>query len=89
MKKITNMNAMFETNSNLQYYLTTNVNIIVLKKYLFQFHNIFVEIEIIFKFLSNEKINFFMSYRLQNTKIKYFNSKEKCFAIVKNLIEIK
>ena len=73
IKKVINLNAIFETNSNLQYHLTTNVNIIVLKKCLFQFHNIFVEIEIIFKFLSNEKINFFMLYRLQNTKIKYFN----------------
>ena len=71
MKRTINDNVMIETNFQLQYHLTIDANEKILKICLFQLHDIFANIEITSKFLINEKIIMFMSFRLQNVEIRY------------------
>ena len=80
---------MTDIDFELQYHLVIDINDITLKKCLFQLHEISTSIEITFKFLSNEKMMMFFSFRWQNVEIKYNNSKQKCYAIVKTLAEIR
>ena len=82
-------NAMAEADSKLQYHLFIDVNHTTIKKCLFQFHDTKSRIEATFKLFSNERINFFMSFRLQDAETRYLNSKRKCFVIIKCLIEVR
>ena len=41
------------------------------------------------KFLPNERIIMFLSFRLQDAETRYSNSERECFAIVKSLAEIR
>ena len=51
-------------NSNLQYHLVANISEFAFEKCLFQLHNIEFNIKITSKFLSNERIVIFLSFRL-------------------------
>ena len=80
---------MTKANSNLQFHLTTNANEIILRECLFQLYDIQSKIEIFSNFLSNKRIIMFLSFRLQNVEIKYFNFEKECYVIIKTLIEVR
>lgn len=75
--------------SVLQYHLTTDASITALGGCLFQLHDTAPGTEAILKFLPNERINFFMSYCLQDAETRYSNSERECYAIVRSLAEIR
>jgi len=80
---------MIEANSAAQYYLVINASKRDVREVLFQLKEIFTETKAIFKLLSNERIVMFLSFRLENAEIKYFNSKRECLIVVKCLTEMK
>ena len=89
VKKVININVMFDVDSNMQYYLAIDANKIDLKKCLFQLHEIKHNTKATSKLLSNERIIFFMSYQLLNVETRYFNNEKKCYAIIRSLTKIK
>ena len=64
IKKIISTNVIIEINLNLQYHLIANINEFAFKECLFQLYNIEFDIKTISKFLSNERIVIFLSFRL-------------------------
>ena len=64
IKKVINTNVMIEINSDLQYHLIADASESALEECLFQLHNIESGIKTTSKFLSNERIIIFLSFRL-------------------------
>ncbi len=68
-KSITN-NVITEANSTAQYYLVIDASKRNVSEVLFQLKEVFIETEVIFKLLSNERIVMFLSFRFENAEIK-------------------
>jgi hypothetical protein len=66
---------MIESNSTAQYHLIIDASKKDVDEVLFQLKEIFIETEAILKLLSNERIVMFLSFRLENVEIRYFNLK--------------
>ena len=82
-------NAIIEINQNFHFHLVIDANETELNKCLFQLNKMKSKTEIIFKWLSNERINMFFSFKLIDAKTRYFNIERKYYIIVKCLIEIR
>jgi hypothetical protein len=80
---------MIEANSIAQYHLVINASKRDVDEVLFQLKEILIETEAILKLLSNERIVMFLSFRLENAEIRYFNLKHKYLAVIKCLAKIK
>jgi len=80
---------MIEVNSTAQYHLVIDANKRNVSEVLFQLKEVLIETEATLKLLSNERIVMFLSFRLENAEIRYFNLKHKCLAVIKCLAEIK
>jgi len=80
---------MTEANSTAQYHLVIDASKRDVSEVLFQLKEVLIETKAILKLLSNERIVMFLSFRLENAEIRYFNSKCKCLAVIKCLTEIK
>lgn len=80
---------MIEVNLAVQYHLVINVSKRNVREVLFQLKKILTETKVILKLLSNERIIMFLLFKLENAKIKYFNSKRKYLTVVKCLTEMK
>ena len=89
IKKFITNNAMIEANSTAQYHLITDASKRDVDEVLFQLKEVLIKTEAIFKLLSNERIVMFLSFRLENAEIRYFNSKRECLAVIKCLAEVK
>ena len=89
MKQAIAGNAMAGADPELQYHLATDANDAALGGCLFQLHDTPPDTEATPKLLSNERINLFMSFKLQDAETRYSNSERECFAIVKCLAEIR
>ena len=82
-------NAMNDSNSKLQYHITIDVNEIEFEICLFQLHKIFSNTKTIFKILFNERIIVFLFFKFNDVEIKYFNTERECYAIIRNLTDVK
>ncbi len=80
---------MTEANSAAQYHLVIDASKRDVSEVLFQLKEVFIETEATLKLLLNERIVMFLSFRLENAEIRYFNSERKCLAVIKCLAEIK
>lgn len=89
IKKFITNNTMIEANSTAQYHLITDASKRDVDEVLFQLKEVLIETEATLKLLSNERIVMFLSFRLENAEIRYFNSKRECLAVIKCLAEIK
>lgn len=62
IKKVININAMFNVNFNIQYYFVIDISKTKLSECLFQLHKIKTETKTFSKLLLNERIIFFILY---------------------------
>lgn len=89
IKKLITNNIIIEVNLTAQYHLIINASKRDVSEVLFQLKEVLIETEAIFKLLSNKRIIMFLSFKLENAEIKYFNLKCKCLAVIKCLTKIK
>lgn len=82
-------NAMTEADSTAQYHLVIDASKKNVSEVFFQLKRVFKETEATLKFLLNERIVMFLSFKLENAEIRYFNSKRECLAVIKCLTEVK
>lgn len=76
-------------NSTAQYHLIIDTSKRDVNEVLFQLKEVFIETKVTLKLLLNERIIMFLSFKLENAEIKYFNLKYKCLVIIKCLTKIK
>ena len=77
------------TDPELQYHLATDASDTALGGCLFQLYDTSPGTEATPRWKPNERINMFLSYKLQDAETRYSNSERECYAIVKCLAEIR
>ena len=73
----------------LQYHLAVDASDEAVGGCLFQLQGVTPGTEATPKFLPNEKIIMFLSFRLIDTESRYVNSERECLAVVRCLAEVK
>jgi hypothetical protein len=89
MKKSITKNAMSVVIHEIQYHLTINASKKATKTCLFQMHNVFFDSQMKSSLKNKFEIMMFMSFRLNDAKTRYSNTKIKCLAIINSLAKMK
>lgn len=89
IKQAISSNAMSGTDPTLQYHLVVDASKTAIGGVLFQMKDVPAGTEASPKFLENERINMFLSFRLADAETRYSNSERECLAVVRCLAEIK
>ncbi len=82
-------NAMTTTVHELQYHLTTNASKRTTSAYLFQISRESLNTIMTSSLKDKFKIIMFMSFRLNDAEIRYFNTKRECLVIVNAFVEVR
>ena len=89
VKEAISTNAMAGADPESQFHLVADASVSGLGGCLFQLHGTKPGTEATPKFLPNERIVLFMSYRLLDAETRYSNFERECYAIVRCLAEVR
>lgn len=80
---------MTEADFSRQYHLTTNVSKYALREMLFQLTKKSINMKAIDKHKNQVRIIMFLSFKLKETKTRYYTTKREALAMIRELTEVK
>ena len=89
IKEAISTNAMAGADPDLQYHLAVDASEEAVGGCLFQLQGVPAGTEASPKFLPNERVIMFLSFRLNDAETRYVNSERECLAIVRCLAEVR